>query len=153
MAEFSISRGAGSRCVCDILRVRYASNVAAFALEGLFQILGRFFLRAFGIVASANGLVILVDRTVALARNIENISELDMRPHLRPRGGPVAVYRLAVLVGRGLIIVLQEENLSDAIVCQGTGAVHFNGLLIFLQGVSQLADRDKLLAAFDRYLH
>ena len=78
------------------------------------------------------------------------LPEIDVAPDFRPLRVEVAVQRLAEIVGGGLIVVLQHEDLGDPIVRQRTRAVHVERLLKFLQRLGELADLDKLLAAADR---
>src|ERR1017187_3819365 len=61
------------------------------ALVGSLQILGGFFLRVLGIIFGAHRQVVFVHRAVALAADVEDHSEVDVRPDLDPFGFQVAV--------------------------------------------------------------
>src|SRR5690348_6705393 len=77
--------------------VRYSVvlDIVALALVGLLQVLGGFFLRALRIVAGADGLVVFVHSTFALAGDIEDLSEIDVRPDLGPFRIEISVQRFA----------------------------------------------------------
>ena len=59
---------------------------APLALVGRLEVLAGFFLRALRVVLGAQRQIILVDRPVALARHIEDLAQIDVRPDLRPLG-------------------------------------------------------------------
>src|SRR5258708_29825417 len=99
------------------------------SFEGLLEILTRFFEGAEGIVVGLDGLPIFVNGAFALAGNVENLPKLDMAPDFGPPRITVPVDRRAVGVRRRLIIPLEEEDLGDAIVSQGTVLVEIEGLV------------------------
>src|SRR5258708_2164991 len=98
-------------------------------LERLLQILARFLEGAEGIVIGLDGLTIFVNGALALARNVENLPKLDMAPDFGPPRITVTIDGRAVGVRRRLIIPLEEEDLGDAIVSQGTVLVEIEGLV------------------------
>src|SRR5580700_6860802 len=90
----------------------------ALALVGGLQILGGLFLSPLSVVFGADRLVVLVHGAVALAADIVNPAQVYPRPDFGPFRVEVAVQRRTELVGRFLIIILQEIGLGDAIVRQ-----------------------------------
>jgi len=69
-----------------------------------------------GIVVGLNGLPIFVHCAFALPGDIENIPEPNVAPHFRPPRIAVSIQRLAVRIGRSLVIALLEEDLGYALV-------------------------------------
>src|SRR5580692_1500642 len=76
-----------------------------------------------------------------------------MRPNFRPFRIHVAIESFPKLVGRGLIVILEEKYLADAVMCERAVAIHLERLLEFLQGPAKVAHFDELLAAFNRDGH
>src|ERR1700680_2525599 len=72
------------------------------------------------IVVGLNRLAIFVYRALALAGDVKNLTQLDAAPNFSPSRFAVAVERCAVGICCGLIISLQEEDISDSIVGQRT---------------------------------
>ena len=68
----------------------------------------RFFLRALRVVLGADRQVVLVHRALALAGDVEDLAQIDVRPDFGPLRLQVAVQRFAEFVRRRLIVVLQE---------------------------------------------
>jgi len=89
-----------------------------WTLVRLRQILAGFFQRSKGVVVGLQCLPVLADCALALARNIEDFSQLQAAPDFGPAGIAVAIQRRTVSIGRGLIVPLEEENFGDAIVRQ-----------------------------------
>src|SRR5260370_41055621 len=79
-------------------------------LEGLLQILTRFFQCAEGVVVGLHGLPVFAEGALALAGDIAPLAELAMAPDFGPARIPVTVDRRAIGVGGGLIVSLQKEN-------------------------------------------
>ena len=60
-------------------------------------------------------MLVFVDSPVALARYIEDLSQIDVAPDFRPRRLQVAVERFAKSVGGRLVIPQKEKHLPDAV--------------------------------------
>ena len=114
------------------------AQIAPLPLIRLFQILRRFFLRAQRVVAGADRVVIFVDRALALARYIEDLAQIDVRPNFGPLRIQVAVQRFAKLVRRRLVVILREEQLAYAEVRQRAVAIGVQRLLILFQRVADI---------------
>jgi hypothetical protein len=81
------------------------------------EILGRFVLRSPGVILHTQSLSVLVQRARALANRIENFPELDVRPYDGPFWDLIASQGYAILVRRGLPVLLLKEKLSQSIMC------------------------------------
>src|SRR4029077_405290 len=114
---------------------------------GLLKVLAGLFQSAEGIVVGLKGLAIFVDGAFALPGNIENLAELEVAPDLGPARLTVAVQGGAIRVGGGLVVSLQEEDLSDAVVGQRTVLVEIERLVEFGQGGGQVSLLLQRLAA------
>ena len=82
-----------------------------------------------GVVVGLDGEAIFVDGALALAGDVEDAAELDVGPDLGPAGVAVAAEGVAEAVGSGLIVVLGEEDLADAVGGEGGVFVAVEGLL------------------------
>ena len=118
-------------------------------LEGLLQILPRFIQRALCVVVGLQRLPVFVGGALALSRDVENLAQLDVAPDLGPARLAIAVQAVAVGVGRGLEVTLQEENLGDAIVGQRTVLVDFERLVELEQRAGKVSLLGQALAALD----
>src|SRR5947207_15669396 len=90
----------------------------ALLLVGRGQIFAGFVLRAGGVVWYFQRPAILVDRAIALAGDVEELAQLHVAPDFGPLGLAVAALCGAILIGRGLVVVLLEENFGNAIMRQ-----------------------------------
>ncbi len=77
------------------------------------QILGRFFQRALRIVLGPLRLLILVDGAFALAGDVEDLAEEDMRPYLGPLRLQIPILSLAEFIRRSLVVALFEKSLGN----------------------------------------
>src|SRR3954462_6543505 len=93
------------------------------ALIGCAEILARFVLCALRVVVGQQRLPIFVVSALALAGEVVNLPKLDMAPHLGPLRFAIAVQRFAISIRRSLIVPLQIENLSHAVMRQRTVVV------------------------------
>src|SRR5207253_1281135 len=87
-----------ARCVRSLLRL---SPLLAL-VRGL-QILGRLFQRALGVVLSPLGLLVLVHCALALASDIEDPAQMDMRPNVGPLRLQIPVLHFAKFIRRRLV--------------------------------------------------
>ena len=71
--------------------------------------ISRFLKSAKGIVVGLHGLTVFVDGSFALARNVEDLAQLDMAPDLRPARLPVAVNGGAIGICRGLVFLCRKK--------------------------------------------
>src|SRR5947209_4343014 len=99
------------------------------ALVGLLQVLGCLVLCALRVIAGALRELVFIYRALALAGDVEDFAEIDVRPNFRPFWLSIAVKRLAEFIRGRLIIVLQKEDRANPVV--GERAV-FIGLQSFL---------------------
>src|SRR6266850_4898698 len=90
-----------------------------------FEILAGLFESALGIVVGLNGLAVFIDRALALAGHIEDLAQLHVAPDFGPAGLAVAVDGVAIGIGGGLEVALQEEDFRDAVVGQPAVLVGF----------------------------
>src|SRR5438105_11236184 len=111
----------------------------ALLLVGRGQVFAGFVLRAGGIVWYFQRPAILVDRAIALACDVEELAQLHVAPDLGPLGLAVAALGGAILIGRGLVVVLLEENFGNAIMRQRTE-------LVDVQRFLQLNERGRQIA-------
>src|SRR5689334_13043268 len=88
--------------------------------ESFLQIPSGFIQRALGVVVGLQGLTILVGSALALSGDVKDFAQLDVAPDLSPARFAIAVQALAIRIGRGLVVTLQEEHFGDAIVRQRT---------------------------------
>ena len=63
---------------------------------------------------SANGLAVFVHGPVALACDIENLAQIDMRPDLGPLRVQVAIDGGTKLIGGRLKVILFEEQVAES---------------------------------------
>ena len=85
-----------------------------------------------GVVIRLESLAVLVGGALSLVGNVENLPELDMAPDLGPLWLTIAVESFTIGVRGGLIVLLQEENLGDAVMSQRAVVVGIKSLLVFL---------------------
>src|SRR5216684_783208 len=95
------------------------------------QIPARLIQRSLGVVVGLDSLPVFVGGPLPLAGDIENLAQLNVTPDFGPARLPVAIERIAVGVGRSLIVVLQEKYFRYAIVRQGAVLVDIEGLVEF----------------------
>ena len=76
-------------------------------------------------------LLVLVHGAVALAGDVEDLAQADVRPDFGPLRLEIAVQRFAELVGGRLVVVLQEVDFGDAVVREGVVALGLERLLVF----------------------
>ena len=86
--------------------------------ESLLQIFARFFQSTERIVVGLDGLPVFVDGAFALARDVEDLSQLDMAPDFRPARIAIPVDGGAVRICRRLVVSLQVKNLCNAVMGQ-----------------------------------
>src|SRR6266849_3625116 len=60
-------------------------------LVGLFHVFRRFVLGSLRVIAGALGELVLVDGAFTLARDVEDLAQVDVRPHFGPLGLEIAV--------------------------------------------------------------
>src|ERR1700733_10935304 len=113
--------------------------VGLLALVGFAQEVLDFVLGALGIVARPLRLLVLVDGAVALTGDVENVTELDMRPHLGPLGLEIPIERLAIFIGCRLVVVLEEVHFGDAEMRQRIVALRLERFLVLPQRLAELA--------------
>ena len=89
-------------------------------LKLLLQIFPRFFQRSLGVVVGLQGLAVLVHRAFPLSGDVKDLAQLNVAPNLGPARLAVAVERVAIGIGRGLIVFLLEEDLRNPVVRQRT---------------------------------
>src|SRR5712692_10886618 len=107
---------------------------ALLLLEGFLQIFPSFILRTLRIVVGLQSLAVLVGSALPLSGDVEDLAQLDVTPDFGPARITVAIQGFAVGVGRGLIVVLQKEHLSHAIVGERTILVDLQCLVELAQG-------------------
>src|SRR5579883_2499005 len=112
---------------------------AFLPLVGALQVLAGFFLRALRVILGADREIVFVHRAIPLAGDIEDLAEIDARPHFGPLGFQIAVQRFAKFIGRLLIAALQEMNFGDAVMRQGAVAGSLQRFLVLLQRVAEFA--------------
>src|ERR1700689_3588066 len=100
----------------------------------MLDILLRLFHRALSVVLGAQGLLILVDRTLPrrTADRVIDLPHIDVRPNLGPLGLKIAIEGAAIRVEGALKVTLLKENLRNTIVRQGTLPVHIERFLVLL---------------------
>jgi len=86
------------------------------ALVGLLQVLGCLVLCALRVITGALGELVFIYRALALAGDIEDFAEIDVRPDFRPFRLDVAVERFAEFIRGRLIIVLQKNDRANPVV-------------------------------------
>src|SRR5579862_4105438 len=111
-------RNAGSQPIPKPAAPGYHLLLFLRPLVSFLQISPRFFQRAKCVVVGLQRLPVLVDRTLALPGDVENFPKLNAAPDLGPPRIAVAVDRLAVGVGRRLVVPLQKENFRDPVMRQ-----------------------------------
>src|SRR6185437_14607755 len=77
---------------------------------------------------------------------IENLPDLDVTPNLRPGRYIVTAQRIPEGIYAGLVVVLREQHLPDAIVGERTLRVELEGVLILRQRSYQIALRHHILS-------
>ena len=98
-------------------------------LVGFLDIPPRFISCALGVVVGLQGLAIFVHGAFALAGDVENLAQLDVAPNFGPARLAVAIEALAIGVGCGLVVALQEKYFRDPIMRQGAVLVMSSALL------------------------
>ena len=86
-----------------------------------------------------SSLAVFVDGAFALAGNIENLAQLDMAPDFGPARLAVAIDGLAIGIGRGLVVPLQEEDFGDAVMGERTVLVEVERFVEFHQRARQIS--------------
>src|SRR6478735_1800420 len=95
----------------------HSVRIPAFRLFiWLLQIPSGLIQRALSVVVGLQRLAVFVGGAFALPGNVKNFAQLYMAPNLGPARIAIAVQRIAIGVRRGLIVVLQKEDFSDAVV-------------------------------------
>src|SRR4051812_40056365 len=85
--------------------------------------------RSLGVVVRLNRQPILVDRPLALPRDVEDVSEVDVAPYLRPARVGISAQRIAEAVCGRLIVALHKEDFADAIGRQRARLIRIQCLL------------------------
>src|ERR1700730_15537100 len=108
-------------------------------LVGLLHIFPGFLKSSEGVVIGLKRLTIFIDGAFSLARDVENLTQLDATPDFRPARLAIAIDALAISIGRGLIIPLEEEDFRDAIVGERTILVEIERLVEFHERPRQVS--------------
>src|SRR6266853_5813117 len=123
------------------------------ALVRLFQIFTRFIQGALRGIAGLYGLAILVHGSLALSGGIKDFSQHDVAPDLSPAGFGVTVEGFAKFVRGRLVVALQKEDVSNAVVGQRAVAIYRQRFVEFGKRLREIALRRQLLAAADGHAH
>src|SRR5579863_7649197 len=91
-----------SRATADTWSTEKVLSLRIFLLVRFRGVPSRLFLGACGVVVRTDGLLVFVYGAIALARNVENIPQLHVRPYFGPFWIQVAVDGRAKFIGRRL---------------------------------------------------
>src|ERR1035438_6460384 len=108
-------------------------------LVRLLHIFPRFFEGSEGVVVGLRSLPVLSYRALALAGDIENLAQLNMAPDFGPAWLAVPINGCSVGIGGGLVVPLKEENLSNAVMREGTVLVEVEGFVEFQERARQVS--------------
>src|SRR5579862_8685555 len=112
---------------------------ALLALVGLLNVAPRFVFGALGVVVGLKRLAILVHSALTLPGNVEDLAQLDVAPDFGPLGVAISIEALAIRIGGGLVVLLQEEHVGHAVVSQGAVLVGIERLIELDQRTSKIS--------------
>src|SRR5205823_10316017 len=101
------------------------------------------------IVVGLDGLTVFVYGALALPGGIKDLAQHHMAPHFSPAGLLVAGNGLAVFIGCGLVIALQVEDFSNAVVGEGAVLVYIERFIELRQRFREIARLGQLLSTAD----
>ena len=91
---------------------------------------------------------VLVHGPVPLPRNVEDLTEIHVRPYFGPFGIEIPIDGRTKLVGRLLVIILFKEELANAVMRKRAVLIYFQRLFEFSNSARGVIHFFELLPTF-----